>query len=228
VTSPGPGEGKSITVANLAVAMAQSGLEVVAVDADLRRPRLRELFGVRRGGGLTGSLLEGAVDGRLREVKAAKGLSVLPAGKLPPNPAELLSSRRMHDLLDLLAGQADVVLVDSPPVLSVTDAAVLARSVDGVLLVMGAGETRREAARRAVESLGRVGGNLVGVVLNRVPTRQGSYYYRYYREDGGNGRKQRKRTRDRRQRDGRKLGRRSSRRVTGRAKGASAGRRKAS
>jgi non-specific protein-tyrosine kinase len=194
VTSAGPTEGKSTTVANLGVAMAQAGLRVVVVDADLRRPRLHKVFRVHPRGGLTGSLLEGAMDGRLQPSEV-EGLVILPAGDLPPNPAELLGSHRLQGLLDALLQHMDVVLIDSPPVLPVTDAAVLARNVDGVLLVVDAGETRREVARRAVESLQQVGANLIGVVLNRVPSRRSGYYYyyEYYRDSEDKRKRKRKR-----------------------------------
>jgi capsular exopolysaccharide synthesis family protein len=193
VTSPGPLEGKSITVANLAAAMAQAGLKVVAVDADLRRPRLHQLFGLDLPGegtgkstpwGLTGSLLEGCADGQLHPTQV-EGLKVLPSGELAPNPIEMIGTQRMHKLLHDLAQQVDMVLVDSPPVLPVADAAALAPAVDGVLLVLEAGRTPREAARHAVENLRQVGANLVGVVLNGVSTHKGSYYhyhYQYYRD----------------------------------------------
>ena len=200
VTSPGVTERKSIAVANLAVAMAQAGLRVVAVDADLRRPRLHQLFGLdlrergtgeRLWWGLTGSLLEGHTDGRLHPAQV-EGLRVLPSGELPPNPAEMMGSQHMQKLLHELAQQVDVVLIDSPPVLPVADATALAQGVDGVLLVLEAGHTRREAARHAVESLRQVGANLVGVVLNAVPTHKGSYYYYSYHETYGDGRERRK------------------------------------
>jgi len=202
VTSPGLTEGKSIIVANLTVAMAQAGLRVVAVDADLRRPRLHQLFGLdlpevdtgeRSWWGLSGSLLEGCTDGRLHTTQV-EGLRILPSGELPPNPAEMVGSQHMQKLLHELAQQVDVVLIDSPPALPVADAVALAQAVDGVLLVLKAGHTRREAARHAVESLHQVGANLVGVVLNAMPTRRGSYYYYYsYHEYYGNGKGRRKR-----------------------------------
>jgi len=200
VTSPGFTEGKSIAAANLAVAMTQAGLRVVAVDADLRRPRLGQLFGLDLGEGVTGerlwwglsgSLLEGRTDGRLHPVQV-EGLRVLPSGELPPNPAEIMGSQHMQKVLHELAGQADVVLIDSPPVLPVADATALAQAVDGVLLVLEAGHTRRQVARQAVESLRQVGANLVGVVLNRVPTRKSGYYYSSYHETYGNGSGRRK------------------------------------
>ncbi|MGD2144615.1 MAG: polysaccharide biosynthesis tyrosine autokinase [Anaerolineae bacterium] len=190
VTSPGPMEGKSITVANLGVAMAQAGLEVVVVDADLRRPRLHELLGVDpRPAGLVGALLEESTVDRLQPAHV-EGLTVLPAGEPPPNPAVTAGSPRMQKLLDELAQTADAVLIDSPPVLPVADAAVLAQAVNGVLLVLEAGKTRRQAARRAAGSLRQVGANLVGVVLNAVPTANESYYYSY---DDSSGKRRRRR-----------------------------------
>ena len=195
VTSPGAAEGKSIAVANLAVTMAQAGLSVVALDADLRRPRLHQLFDLDPSReGLTRALLEGSLNGRLHPpLLRLKRLRVLPSGELPPNPAELLGSQRMQELLHELAQQVDVVLIDGPPVLPVADAAVLAQAVDGVLLMLYAGHTRRETARHAVESLRQVGANLVGVVLNAVPTHKSSYYYYHqgYHEDESGRRKHR-------------------------------------
>ncbi len=179
ITSADAVEGKSLTASNLAVSMAQAGLKVIIVDADLRRPRMHEIFGLRPQDGLTGALLDGSPDGRLQPVQQ-EGLKVLPAGELPPNPAELLGSRRMRELLDLLSQQADVVLLDSPPLLPVTDAAVLAREVDGVLLLVDSGNTRRGAARQAIESLRQVGANVIGVVLNKVANGRDGYYYYYH------------------------------------------------
>lgn len=197
VTSAGPTEGKSTTAANLAAVMAQAGLKAIVVDADLRRPRLHQMFGIHPRGGLTGSLLEGTMDGRLQPSQV-EGLAVLPAGERPPNPSELLGSRRLRELLGLLTQHVDVVVIDSPPVLPVTDAAVLAQNVDGVLLVVDAGETRRGIAQHAVESLRQVGANVIGAVLNRVPTGKGGYY-NYYHEYYGDGGEKRKRRESRKQ-----------------------------
>ena len=180
VTSPSTTEGKSITVANLAVAMSQTGIKVVVVDADLRRPRQHRLFSLEQSQGLTESLLAGRVDGNLHLTESVDGLCVLPSGELPPNPAELLGSRRMEDLLSELAGLVDLVIVDSPPLLPVTDAAVLAQRVDGVLVVLQAGVTRRAEAQHAVERLRQVNANVLGAVLNAVPMRKGGHYYYYY------------------------------------------------
>jgi len=178
VTSPMTAEGKSLVVANLAVVMAQAGLEVALVDADLRRPRQHQLFELCPRGGLAGSLLKGSTEGYLQPTGIER-LALLPAGDRPPNPAELLSSHRMRDLLQELAGQIDMVLIDSPPILPVADTVGLAREVDGVLLVIQAGSTRRVALQQAVEALERVGANLIGVVINAVPVRWRRYYYGY-------------------------------------------------
>ena len=204
VTSPGPEEGKSTVAANLATALAQAGLRTVLLDADMRRPRLHRLFGLHPREGLAGALLAGSTDGRLQPTEV-EGLSILPAGEKPPNPVELLGSQRMRELREELRKSFDAVVLDSPPVLIGADAAVLGQIADGVLLVVNAGETRREMARQAVESLRQVGANVIGVVLNRVPTRRGGYYYyyphyHYYQgyygeEEKAKGKKHRKRRR---------------------------------
>ncbi len=196
VTSANPTEGKSTTLANLGVVMAQAGLSVIAVDSDLRRPVLHKFFKLSGKEGLTNALLqdEPGLDGYL-QATAVDNLRVLTSGPLPPNPSELLGSQRMKRLLESLAGQADIVLLDSPPTLAVTDAAVLASQADGVLMVADAGKTRRGMAQRAVENLSKVGANLVGAVLNRLSRRAaGDYYYYYYSGDEGGERRQRKRS----------------------------------
>ena len=133
-------------------------------------------------------MLEGHTNGRLHfPLLRLKRLRVLPSGELPPNPAEMVGSQHMQKLLHELEEQVDVVLIDSPPVLPVADATALAQAVDGVLLVLEAGHTRREAARHAVESLRQVGAHLVGVVLNAMPTHRGSDYYYSYHKYYGNG-----------------------------------------
>jgi succinoglycan biosynthesis transport protein ExoP len=196
VTGVGSAGGKTTTAANLAVALAQAGLTVTVVDADLRRPMQHRLFGLDAQSGLTRSLVEGDMDGHLHPSQVER-LSILPAGERVPNPPELLGSQRLRDILNDLAGKADVVIIDSPPVLQVTDAAILAQAVDGVLLVIDAGETAQDVARRAAESLQQVGAHLIGVVLNKVPTRRGGgyYYYQKYYDDGHEKQKRRKRRR---------------------------------
>jgi succinoglycan biosynthesis transport protein ExoP len=237
VTSAGPYEGKSVTIANLAVTIAQSGRSVILVDADLRRPTLHKIFKLANDHGLSSAILanpdderpaldqlfangasyvdpsladgpsssagpgtvnrdalgSGAVDRRaglraaglsplsayyLQET-SIEGLRVMTSGPLPPNPADLLGSERAHALYRALAQQADYVLFDSPPVLAVTDAAILSTRVDGVVLVADAGRTRIPLAGRAVSELARVDARVLGTVLNRVSLRQGGYYAPY-------------------------------------------------
>lgn len=179
VTSAGVSEGKSTTLANLAVVSAQAGRRVVLVDADLRRPTLHEIFGLDNETGLTTAMMDETILAA-PPVKdtAIEGLSVLTSGPLPPNPAELMGSRRMEALIAVLIEQADQVFFDTPPVVAVTDAAVLATKVDGVLLVISAGQTRREYARTAVQRLQQINARLVGTVLTNVP--MGAGFKGYY------------------------------------------------
>jgi non-specific protein-tyrosine kinase len=171
VTSPGAKDGKSTVLANLAVALAQGGKRVILVDCDLRRPTQHTLFGLDNATGLTTMMLDEAAQSKppLRETPV-DGLRVLTAGPLPPNPAELLGSRRMKETLAALLKKADVLLFDAPPVLAVTDALVLAVRTDGVLLVVKAGGTTREHVQQAKERLERVNARIVGAVLNNAPT----------------------------------------------------------
>lgn len=178
VTSPAPEEEKSVAVANLAVTMAQGERRTILVDADLRRPRLHAIFGVPNDRGLTTMFVdpEAMANPPLMGV-GVENLWLLPSGPLPPNPADLLGSRRMDDVLAALRARADVLLFDAPPIVAVTDAAVLGRKVDGVLLVMTAGRTRRDHALQAKELLERAHVRLVGVVLTNVPVSRTRRYY---------------------------------------------------
>lgn len=188
VSSASPEEGKSTTVANLAVAIAQTGQRVIVVDSDLRRPSLHRFFELSNAAGLTSTLLSGDVDlGRFLQPTSFKNLQVLTSGPLPPNPSELLSSRRMDAAVATLRREADIVLFDSPPALAVADASILAAKVDGTLLVVDAGRTRAMAVRRAAEALGRSKTKPLGATLNKLRGRgRGYYYYAYYysSEDG--------------------------------------------
>ncbi len=163
ITSPGPEEGKST------VTIAQAGRKVIVVDCDLRRPRQHEIFGVSNAVGLTTAVRDEAslADPPLQETAVAD-LWVLPSGPLPPNPSELLASQRMGQLIERLRARADMLLFDAPPVVAVTDAAVLAGKVDGVLLVVNAGATKRQLALRAKELLERVNARVVGAALCNV------------------------------------------------------------
>ncbi|MEV5744008.1 polysaccharide biosynthesis tyrosine autokinase [Microbispora rosea] len=176
VTSCLPGEGKSSTSVNLAITMAQAGWRVVLVDADLRRPSVPRYLGIEGGTGLTDVLIERA---RLHEVIQTwgqPGLSVLPSGRIPPNPSELLGSRGMRSVLAQLTEEYDMVIIDAPPLLPVTDAAALGAICDGALLVVRHGKTRNEQVVQAGELLSSINTRLVGTVLNFVPAKHGSYY----------------------------------------------------
>lgn len=179
VTSPAPNEGKSTTLANLAVTMAQGETKTILVDADLRRPSLHALFNVGNEIGLSTMFVDARAmqDPPLQEV-GVPNLWLLPSGPLPPNPAELLGSKRMDEALAALKARADIVLFDAPPVIAVTDAVVLGTRVDGVLLVIGAGQTKRDHAKRAKELLEKVKVRVVGVALNNVSldSALGGYY----------------------------------------------------
>ncbi|MBC7185486.1 MAG: polysaccharide biosynthesis tyrosine autokinase [Calditrichaeota bacterium] len=182
VTSAGPKEGKSTTVANLAITMAQLNTRTLLVDADLRRPVLHKLFGLRGDMGLTNLLVGKATLDEVLQSTAVENLTVVPAGVLPPNPSELLGSQQMQACMDQFRQRFDVVLFDTPPVIAVTDAPLLARLVDGVLLVVNSGSTDREALLRAKEVLDQVNAPVLGVLLNNITASNmyGSYYYYYY------------------------------------------------
>ena len=169
VTSAGPEEGKSTVLANLAVTTAQMGRKVILVDCDLRRPTLHNIFNLKNDVGLTTMVVDDAAmkSPPLQDTRV-EGLQLVSSGPLPPNPSELLGSRRMEEIITALLERADVVLFDAPPVVAVTDAAVLAAKVDGVLLVINAGGTKRDYARAAKARLEKVNANLLGAVLNNV------------------------------------------------------------
>ncbi|MGH7634059.1 MAG: CpsD/CapB family tyrosine-protein kinase, partial [Gemmatimonadaceae bacterium] len=183
VTSPSPQDGKTTTVANLAVTFAQQGMRVVIVDCDLRRARLHTLFRTSREPGLTQLLLGQAAEGDVMRQTFVDGLSFISAGTLPPNPSELLGGTRMHDLIVSLASQFEVVLLDTPPVHAAADSLILGKMSDGVLLVLRAGHTERASALDAIHRLTSIGVRVVGAVLNdpdhKVPQYSGYYYYDY-------------------------------------------------
>ncbi len=179
ITSAGPKEGKSTTVSNLAFAVAQSGRQVVAVDAHLRLPTLHKIFGLSNRIGLSSVLEDKAsLEESMQETEIA-GVHVLTSGPLPPNPAELLSSPQMSVLIERLTSQYDMLLLDTPSILAVTDAAALARSADGVLLVVERAQARQESVRGATQQLADVKANPIGVVVNRSqPDSTYDYYNR--------------------------------------------------
>ncbi len=182
VTSADPEVGKSTVAANLAAILAQGGKKVIILDGDMRRPRLHRVLGVDNHNGLSELFVENnrAAKDRIQST-GVDGLSVVTSGALPPNPAELLGSKMMIEILEGLATQADMVVLDSPPAGVVTDAVVMAPRVDGVILVVQPGKTKLPILLQAVELLRRSGANLLGVVFNNVPLNRAGYYggYRY-------------------------------------------------
>ncbi len=181
VTSASPSEGKSTTVANLAVTLAQTSKKVIVVDADLRRPTQHNLFDMPNNFGLTTAVLdnESPVVAHLQETKVP-GLSLLSSGPLPPNPSELLNSHRMQQVMQDLANEADYVIYDSPPVLTVADAAIMAPKMSGCLLVVKAAQTRRDALIDGVERLAKADALIFGAVINQLKRGQSGYYHDYY------------------------------------------------
>lgn len=185
VTSSLPGEGKSTTATNLAIALAQAGHSVCLVDADLRRPMVHEYLGLARNAGLTTALLGLADVQELLQPWGAEGLHVLASGQIPPNPSELLGSEEMKQLLLGLEEAFDTVIIDAPPLLPVTDAAVLSQHVGGVLVVVGSQRIRLNDLAKSLNALAMVGSNILGVVMNRLPKKgPDSYSYSYYSSRG--------------------------------------------
>lgn len=184
VTSTGPGEGKSLVAANLAVSLAQAGRRVLLIDADLRKPKVHSVFDVQQEPGLSNVLVGNAKASESVRKASLSGLWLLPAGRIPPNPAELLGSQRFSDFLGSLRSHFDWIVIDSPPVMAVADASVIANRATGVLFVIGAEMTSRHAARKAVEQIETAQGRFFGAVLNRVDLERNAYYYsQYYRRE---------------------------------------------
>ena len=182
LTSPGPADGKSTTVANLAITFAQQGQRTLLIDGDLRRAVLDKTFSVPRTPGLTEVIVGVSPLASAVHQTTVENLFVMGSGQLPPNPSELLGSDRMREVLAEARETFDVVLFDSPPLLAVTDAAVLSTMVDGVILVVRVGSTSREAVRRAAGHLRTVHSRILGAVLNDIDVSRGGYYggYGYY------------------------------------------------
>jgi capsular exopolysaccharide synthesis family protein len=182
VTSSKPSEGKSTTCANMAVAFAQTNKRVLLIDADLRKPTQHHIFGKTNRIGLTTALFN---QKELRDViqhTNTDNLSLIPAGPTPPNPSELLSSKRMAALLETTKGMYDVIIIDTPPVMFVTDAQIVAAQSDGVVLVIDSGKVKKEVALKAKASLDHVKAKLIGVVLNNINRKHSDSYYYYYGE----------------------------------------------
>lgn len=196
ITSSSPKEGKTTTAVNLAVSMAQEGKKTVLIDCDLRKPKIHRIFKLsNEEGGLSNILID--------EIKSEQGIKetevpnlyVLPSGMTPPNPSELLSSQKMQEFMEYLRQSFDYIVVDSPPLIVVTDAQIISKYSDACILVVAAGESDRNAVIKAKELLCNVNANLIGIVLNKIDISREKYYkyYHYYETDKDNKKKRRKR-----------------------------------
>jgi capsular exopolysaccharide synthesis family protein len=180
VTSTKPSEGKSTVISNLAITMAQAGKKVLLIDCDLRKPTIHKKFGISNKDGLTNIL---AKERNINEVIKASNINnfyILTSGPIPPNPAELLGSKRFKMLIKELKETFDIVLLDAPPVLAVTDAQILSTICNGVIFVAEYGQAEKNAIVMGKELIEKVGGKILGVVLNKVPTKSSNYYYYNY------------------------------------------------
>lgn len=177
VTSAGPGDGKSTTVANIAIVMAQNGQRVLIIDADMRRPTVHYTFSTPNTRGLTNVISkQSSIEDTVQQTKI-ENLSIMTCGPIPPNPAELLNSRMMELVLEQALEQFDVIILDAPPVLAVTDAQLLASKVDGTILVTSSGKTEQDEIVQTKELLVKAKANLIGVILNNKPVDEKHYYY---------------------------------------------------
>jgi capsular exopolysaccharide synthesis family protein len=188
VTSAVAGEGKTTTAINLGIVLAQSGLNVLVVDADFRRPSVHELLGIagsRTMAGLSNLIVgEAEIEETILQSAAVPRLGIVPAGAMPPNPSELLGSQRMHVVLENLKQLAQVVILDSPPLMVYADALLIARMVDGVLYVLRAGGQDKSGQRRIQKQLEQAKARVLGVVFNAADVDEASYGYGYYNQNG--------------------------------------------
>ena len=200
-TSRVPGEGKSTTISNLALTMAQDGKKVLLIDNDLRKPLQHKVFGLLNKG-LTNIIAMGLTFDEVVNKDVFPNLDVLPSGPIPPRPSELLGAEKMSDILKEVGEKYDFILLDLPPILAVTDAAIVGHMADGIVLVVRSGITAPEEAKEAKKRLEAGHANILGVVLNGVPTEKkgygyGYYYYDYYDENHEKHHEKRKRTHSR-------------------------------
>lgn len=181
ITSSVPGEGKSTTAGNLALSMAEGEKMVLLVDCDLRKPSIHKNFGISNAKGLSDVIVEKE---SVKDVcqKYNKNLTILTSGKIPPNPAEMLNSKSMLNLLEGLKQVFDYIILDTPPVQAVADAQILSAKADGTIVVVRAESTKKDAVHSTVDLLKKVNSNIIGTVLNGQETKRSSYYY-YYGEE---------------------------------------------
>ena len=192
ITSCTPNEGKSMTVANLAIVLTQAGKSVLIMDCDMRNPTVHKNFNLSNKVGLSSCISMGTAVADAVQETGIEGLDALTAGVIPPNPSELLGSERMQNILQRAKEEYDYVLIDTPPVLPVTDSLVLGRMVDGLILVIDSGEIKVEMAREVKNQLVHSGANILGVVLNKVRSEHHGYGYGYYYYYGHDGEKHKK------------------------------------
>ena len=181
VTSSGPGEGKSTVMSNLAITMAQSGKRVILVDCDLRKPSIHKKMGVTNSIGLTNILVQNILKEDCIVESPVQNLYILTSGPVPPNPAELVGTKKMKDFIEELKKEFDMVLIDAPPVLAVTDAQILSTMADGVIFVAAYGQAQKMALADAKQMIDKVGGKVIGIVFNKVPEEVSGYYGKYYK-----------------------------------------------
>ncbi|MCA0756501.1 CpsD/CapB family tyrosine-protein kinase [Paenibacillus sp. N4] len=180
VSSAGPGEGKSTTITNLAITFAQSERKVILIDADLRKPTAHHTFTLSNRLGLSSVLSQQSSLEEVIQITDIPNLEVITSGAIPPNPAEMMGSKRMTALIEQLRGMYDIILIDTPPLLAVTDAQIVSTKSDGVILVVDQGKVKRDIAKKAVQSLENVNARILGVVLNNVKRKANEEAYYYY------------------------------------------------
>lgn len=181
ITSAGPAEGKSTTVANLAISLAQVGKKVLVIDCDLRKAKIHKYFSIPNDYGVTDIIVNKyEINEAIKKVKEVDNLYVICSGAVPPNPSELLESKKMGELLDRVRKDYDIILIDTPPVGQLTDAAILGKHADGILLIVASGETHIDVAKHAKSTLEKIDAKILGVIITKINGGiRGSYYYRY-------------------------------------------------
>ncbi|MEG0642096.1 MAG: CpsD/CapB family tyrosine-protein kinase [Clostridium sp.] len=180
ITSPTPGDGKSTTISNLAIAIAQSGKSVILVDCDLRRPVVHKLFSISNNLGITDMLVNKDSTKEYIHRTDIENLYLLPCGTKPPNPAEVLNSDKMNTIIKGLKERFDIVLLDVPPILAVADSRIVCGRADGVILLCSYGQTPKSAIVQSKHELTKIKANLIGAILTKVPQNKGNYSYYYY------------------------------------------------
>lgn len=180
-----PSEGKTSTATNIAVVSAQAGKRVLIIDGDMRKPQVHQRFSVSNLNGLSNLLIKERTIEECVVQHDTAGLFLLPSGPIPPNPSEMLGSKSFSELIQQLREEFDLIILDTPPVLTVTDGLVATKVVDGVVFVLDSSKTNRALVKKSIVALEQVGANILGIVLNRVKLnrRESAYYYNYYAED---------------------------------------------